>query len=67
MTNIVGFLTGLLAMYYLISGAISAYAKPILDSQDMLLIGVTLAIISQFLVTIANKKAEQNGDTPLGK
>lgn len=54
MLRILGILTGLGAVYSLISGAILAISKPVLEASDSLLIGIALMVVSQLLIKAAD-------------
>jgi hypothetical protein len=54
MFKALGIVTGLIAVYFLISGAIVAYAKTNPESSDILLMGIALMFVSQIFTGIHN-------------
>ena len=63
MIKFVGSLIGLFAVYMLASGAVAALSKPNLESSDILLIGLSLMFLAQFLMGITigtDNKQEQS-------
>jgi cell division protein FtsW (lipid II flippase) len=67
MFKFLGIIVGLFAIYFLVSGAIVAYAKVNPESSDILLMGIALMFVSQIFTGIHNHGNSSNKESALPK
>lgn len=51
--RLIGFIIGVIAVYFFAEGAIAAYSKVNMDSSDYLLVAISLMITSQFILSLS--------------
>ena len=63
MLRLIGVLMGLGAIFSLLSGAFLAYQKTVMESSDLLIIGIALMVVSQLFMNMADHGARNGSNS----